>query len=177
MSRVGKAPVEIPSGVTVTVNGRHITVKGSKGEMEFTSPPEVKIEVQDNQAVFSPASNSKQARALWGLSRRHVANMVHGVSEGFTKELEIQGVGFRASADKEYVTLALGFSHEIKYAIPEDIEVKVEKQTQLTISGKDKRQVGQVASEIRSLRPPEPYKGKGVRGKDEYVRRKEGKKK
>ncbi|MGE3714465.1 MAG: 50S ribosomal protein L6 [Alphaproteobacteria bacterium] len=135
------------------------------------------MKVENNQAWVRPLSQSKQARALWGLSRRHIGNMVQGVSNGFTVDLEIQGVGFRANADKQYLTISLGFSHEIKYAIPEGIEIKVDKQTAVTISGKDKRLVGQVASEIRELRKPEPYKGKGVRYKDEYVRRKEGKKK
>ncbi len=177
MSRVGKSPVVIPSGVTVTVNGRDIAVKGSKGELKFALSPEVQVEVKDGKAWLKPLSQSKQARALWGLSRRHVGNMVKGVSEGFSVKLEIQGVGFRASADKNYLTIALGFSHEIKYAIPAGVSIAVDKQTSITISGFDKRLVGQVASEIRELRKPEPYKGKGVRYEGEYVRQKEGKKK
>lgn len=177
MSRVGKSPVVIPSGVTVTVNGRDVAVKGSKGELKFALSPEVQMEVKDGKAWLKPISQSKQARSLWGLSRRHVGNMVKGVSEGFTVKLEIQGVGFRASADKNYLSISLGFSHEIKYAIPAGITIAVDKQTSIAISGFDKRLVGQVASEIRELRKPEPYKGKGVRYEGEYVRQKEGKKK
>lgn len=177
MSRVGKYPVAIPSGVTVSVSGRDVAVKGSKGEMKFTFEPEIEVEVKDGKAWVRPRSNSKRARALWGLSRRHIGNMVQGVANGFSVDMEIQGVGFRANADKQYLSLSLGFSHEIKYAIPEGIAVKVDKQTAITISGMDKHLVGQVASEIRELRKPEPYKGKGVRYTTEYVRRKEGKKK
>lgn len=178
MSRVGKAAVAIPSGVTVTVSGRSVAVKGAKGEMKAQVAPEVNIEVKDGKAFVRPLNKeSKRSRAMWGTTRNQLSNMVEGVSKGFTTRMEIQGVGFRAAADKNYLTIALGFSHEIKYAIPAGIEVKCEKPTSIAISGFDKKMVGQVASEIRELRKPEPYKGKGVRYENEYVRKKEGKKK
>jgi large subunit ribosomal protein L6 len=178
MSRVGKLPVAIPQGVTVTVNGMDIAVKGGKGELKFRSSPEVKVEVKDGKVLVLPVDkNNTRSRTMWGTTRNQINNMVAGVSKGFTTRMEIQGVGFRASADKNYLTIALGFSHEIKYAIPAGIEVKCEKPTSIAISGFDKKLVGQVAAEIRSLRKPEPYKGKGVRYEGEYVRQKEGKKK
>ena len=177
MSRVGKQPVALPSGVTVTVNGLDMAVKGSKGEMKMKLAPEVQIEVKDGKAWVHPISKSKRARTMWGTYRNQLNNMVQGVSQGYTVRLEILGVGFRAAADKNYLTMALGFSHEIKFAIPAGIEIKCEKPTNISISGYDKKLVGQVAAEIRSLRKPEPYKGKGVRKEGEYVRMKEGKKK
>lgn len=177
MSRVGKHAVAIPSGVTVTVNGQDVAVKGAKGEMKFHSAPEVKIEVKDGKVVVLPINKSQRSRAMWGTSQRTISNMVEGVSKGFTVKLEIQGVGFRAQADKNYLTVTLGYSHEIKFAIPAGIEIKCEKPTLIAITGSDKKLVGQVAAEIRSLRKPEPYKGKGVRKEGEYVRQKEGKKK
>ena len=178
MSRVGKAPVVVPSGVTVTVQDKQIAVKGSKGELKAPLSPEVTVEVKDGNVIVLPVNkNNPRSRAMWGTTRSNVSNMVEGVSNGFTVRLEVQGVGFRAAADKNYLTLALGFSHEIKYAIPEGIEIKCEKPTLIAITGFDKRLVGQVASEIRKLRKPEPYKGKGVRYENEYVRKKEGKKK
>jgi large subunit ribosomal protein L6 len=177
MSRVGKAPVAIPSGVTVSVNAGEITVKG-KSELKTKLAPEVTVEVKDGKIIVLPVNKKNQRdRAMWGTYRNVINNMVEGVSKGFTTKLEINGVGFRASADKNYLTIALGFSHEIKYAIPAGIEIKCEKPTAVAISGADKRMVGQVASEIRALRKPEPYKGKGVRYEGEYVRTKEGKKK
>ncbi len=178
MSRVGKLPVAIPSGVNVSVAGGDVTVKGAKGELKASFTSDVTIEVKDGKVIVLPVNKSNQrARAMWGMSRNIVRNMVEGVSKGYTKKLEINGVGFRAAADKNFLTLALGFSHEIKYAIPVGIEIKCEKPTLVVISGFDKRLVGQVASEIRALRKPEPYKGKGVRYEGEYVRQKEGKKK
>ncbi len=177
MSRVGKAPVAIPSGVTVTVGSGQIAVKGSKGELKAPLAPEVIVEVADGKVLVKPRGNSQRARAMWGTTRNNVNNMVTGVSQGYTTRLEIQGVGYRAAADKQFLTLALGFSHEIKYAIPEGITVACEKPTSIAISGYDKRLIGQVAAEIRALRKPEPYKGKGVRLEGEYVRSKEGKKK
>lgn len=178
MSRVGKLPVAIPSGVNVSLSGSELTVKGSKGELKTKMAPEVSVEVKDGKVFVMPVDkNSKRARAMWGMSRSVVRNMVEGVSQGYTVKLEINGVGYRASADKNFLTLALGFSHEIKYAIPAGIEIKCEKPTAVAISGFDKRLVGQVAAEIRALRKPEPYKGKGVRYEGEYVRQKEGKKK
>lgn len=178
MSRVGKAPVVIPGGVTVTVNGLEIAVKGGKGELKHRLSPEVVVEVKDGKVNVLPVDkDSQRARAMWGTSRNVIQNMVEGVSAGFIKRLEINGVGYRASSDKNMLTIALGYSHEIKYAIPAGIEIKCEKPTLIVISGSDKRMVGQVASEIRALRKPEPYKGKGVRYEGEYVRTKEGKKK
>jgi len=177
MSRVGKQPVAIPSGVTVTISGSNVAVKGGKGELKTSVAPEVKVEVKDGKVWVLPINKTTRARAMWGTYRNHINGMVEGVSKGFTVKLEIQGVGFRASADKNYLTISLGFSHEIKYAIPAGIEIKCEKPTLLAISGSDKRLIGQVASEIRALRKPEPYKGKGVRYEGEYVRQKEGKKK
>jgi large subunit ribosomal protein L6 len=178
MSRVGKAPVAIPSGVTVTVNPGEIVIKGGKGELKSKLTPEVKVEVKDGKILVHPANKAnKRSRSMWGTVRNNVRNMVEGVSTGFTKKMEIQGVGYRASADKNFLSIALGFSHEIKYAIPQGITIVVDKQTSLAISGHDKKMVGQVAAEIRELRKPEPYKGKGVRYEGEYVRHKEGKKK
>lgn len=177
MSRVGKLPVAIPSGVTVNVNGLEVAVKGSKGELKATVAPEVAVEVKDGKVWVHPHAKTNRGRAMWGTWRNQINNMVEGVSKGFTVRLEIQGVGFRASADKNYLTMALGFSHEIKYAIPAGITITCDKQTAVIVSGFDKKLVGQVAAEIRSLRKPEPYKGKGIRYENEYVRQKEGKKK
>lgn len=177
MSRVGKLPIAIPSGVTVSVSGRDVAVKGGKGELKIRVAPEVSVEVKDGKAWVKPMNKEARSRMMWGTFRNQINNMVEGVSKGFTTNLEIQGVGFRASADKNYLTIALGFSHEIKYAIPAGIEIKCTKPTAISISGADRKQVGQVAAEIRSLRKPEPYKGKGVRKEGEYVRMKEGKKK
>ncbi len=177
MSRAGKVPVTIPQGVTVTVSGSQLAVKGAKGELKMAIAPEVKIEVKDGKATILPLSKDGRGRAMWGTSQRQLKSMVEGLSKGFTVRLELLGVGFRAAADKNYLTLALGYSHEIKYAIPAGIEVKCEKPTSIAISGFDKTLVGQVAAEIRELRKPEPYKGKGVRYEGEYVRHKEGKKK
>lgn len=178
MSRVGKLPVAIPSGVTVNVNGQEIAVKGSKGELKARFGAEVSIAVTDGKVVITPRDkNEKRARTVWGMSRSQIRNMVEGVSQGFTRKLEVNGVGYRASADKNFLSLALGYSHEIKYAIPAGIEIKCEKPTLIAISGFDKKLVGQVAAEIRALRKPEPYKGKGIRYEGEYVRQKEGKKK
>jgi large subunit ribosomal protein L6 len=178
MSRVGKQPIAIPSGVTVTVNPTEIAVKGGKGEIKAPLTSEVKVEVKDNKVLVMPVDkDNARSRAMWGTTQRNVENMVKGVSAGFTKTLEIQGVGYRASADKNYLTIALGYSHEIKYAIPAGVTIAVDKQTSIAVSGSDNRLIGQVASEIRALRKPEPYKGKGVRYAGEYIRRKEGKKK
>jgi len=177
MSRVGKKPIAIPSGVTVTVNGRDVAVKGAKGELKTRLASEVTVEVKDGKAWVKPVSKETRARTMWGTSRNVLNNMVAGVSKGFTVRLEIQGVGFRAAADKNYLSMSLGFSHEIKFAIPAGIEIKCEKPTSITITGFDKKLVGEIAAEIRALRKPEPYKGKGVRKEGEYVRQKEGKKK
>lgn len=177
MSRAGKYPVVIPQGVTVTVSNSQVAVKGAKGEIKMPIAPEVKIEVKDGKILVMPLSKDNRGRAMWGTSQRNLKSMVEGLSKGFTVRMELQGVGYRAAADKNYLTIALGFSHEIKYAIPAGIEIKCEKPTSIAVSGFDKRLVGQVAAEIRALRKPEPYKGKGVRYEGEYVRQKEGKKK
>ena len=177
MSRVGKQPVAIPSGVTVSVTGQDLHVKGGKGEMKTRLAPEVKVEVKDGKAWVHPIDKSTRARTMWGTYRNQLNNMVEGVSKGFTVNLEILGVGFRAAADKNFLSMSLGFSHEIKFAIPAGIVIVCEKPTTIAVSGFDKKLVGQVAAEIRSLRKPEPYKGKGVRKVGEYVRKKEGKKK
>jgi len=177
MSRVGKKPIAIPSGVTVTVSGQNVAVKGSKGELKFNMSPEVSAEVKDGKVIVLPKTKTARGRAMWGTSQRQIQNLVAGVSTGFTTKLEIQGVGFRAAADKNYLSMSLGFSHEIKYAIPAGIEIKCPKPTEVIITGANRDLVGQVAAEIRRLRKPEPYKGKGVRKEGEYVRKKEGKKK
>lgn len=178
MSRVGKLPVKIPSGVTVNVNGYEVVVKGAKGELKQRFTPEVSVEVKDGVLFVAPKNKKvKRERAMWGMYRNLFNNMVQGVSKGYSKNMEINGVGYRAAADKQTLSLSLGFSHEIKYAIPAGIEIKCEKPTSITVMGIDKGLVGQVAAEIRALRKPEPYKGKGVRYEGEYVRQKEGKKK
>jgi len=178
MSRVGKQPVAIPSGVTVKVDAGEIAVKGAKGELKAKLAPEVNVKVDGSNIIVLPVNKEdKRSRAMWGTTRNQVNNMVEGVSKGFTVKLEIQGVGFRAAADKNYLTMSLGFSHDIKFAIPAGITIVCEKPTSIAISGFDKKLVGQVAAEIRGLRKPEPYKGKGVRYEGEYVRQKEGKKK
>ena len=178
MSRVGKLPIEIPNGVTVDIKDMVVSVKGAKGELKQAYNSDVTVEVKDGQVVVTPRNkHDNRSRAMWGLYRALIANLIKGVSEGFTKKLEIQGVGFKAASDKQFLTLNLGFSHDIKYAIPDGIEVKCEKPTLVAISGINKELVGQVAAEIRALRKPEPYKGKGVRYEGEYVRQKEGKKK
>jgi large subunit ribosomal protein L6 len=177
MSRIGKHPVPIPAGVKVTLAGQTVTVAGKLGELERTLPKEVVLAEQDGAITVQPRGESKRARAMWGLSRTLVANMVEGVSRGFTKKLLISGVGYRAAVDGKIVNLQLGYSHDIKYAIPDDIEVKCETPTAITITGADRQRVGQIAAELRSFRLPEPYKGKGIRYENETILRKEGKKK
>ena len=164
--------------MTVTVNAGEVVVKGGKGEIKYKTSPEVSVEVKDGKVLVLPRDKSDmRSRTFWGTTRNRISNMVTGVSAGYTVRMEIQGVGFRAAADKNYLTMALGYSHEIKYAIPAGIEIKCETPTSIAVSGFDKELVGQVAAEIRALRKPEPYKGKGIRYENEYVRRKEGKKK
>jgi large subunit ribosomal protein L6 len=177
MSRVGKLPVEIPSDVQVDLSEDSIKIKGKLGELTTDLVSGVKVEHAENKVVVAPANNSKQARSLWGTYRSIIANMVEGVSNGFEIRLEINGVGYRAAMDGKILTLTLGYSHEIKYAVSEDINIKCEKPTILVISGADKQKVGQVAGELMKLRPVEPYKGKGVYKEGAYIRRKEGKKK
>lgn len=180
MSRIGKKPVQVPDKVTATLDGQHVKMKGPKGELEFTVPDDVSIEQTDEGFVLKPVEDSKQARSLWGMSRTMLANLAQGVTDGFTKTLEIQGVGYRAAMKgKDTLQLSLGYSHEVLHKLPKGIEVAVggAKQEIVTVTGIDKQQVGQVAAEIRAYRPPEPYQGKGVRYQGEYIFRKEGKKK
>lgn len=177
MSRIGKKPVAIPSGVTAKVDGQKVSVKGAKGELHFVVPDDVDVKFENNEIKVDPRSASKRARALWGTSRAQVNNLVVGVTKGFEKKLEITGVGYKAAVAGKNLQLSLGYSHDVNYPIPEGVAIATPKPTEITIAGIDKRQVGQVAAEIRAFRGPEPYKGKGVRYSDEFIFRKEGKKK
>ena len=177
MSRVAKAPVAIPAGVEVKLAGDKISIKGKQGELNLDIHSAVTIEQGDSQLTFAPNANDKESNALAGTFRALVNNMVTGVSQGFEKKLILQGVGYRAKASGSTLNLSLGFSHPIDYALPEGIKAETPSQTEVVIKGIDKQKVGQVAAEIRGYRPPEPYKGKGVRYADETVRRKEAKKK
>lgn len=177
MSRIGKNPVPLPAGVSVEIAGQTIKAKGKLGELSMKMHPEVGATVADGKVTVRPLTESAVAKSVYATTRTVVRNMVKGVSEGYSKKLEIQGVGFRAALQGQVLVLQIGFSHEVRYDIPQDIKVAVEKQTQLTISGIDKEKVGQVAAEIYGKRPPEPYKGKGIRYEGQYIRRKEGKKK
>jgi large subunit ribosomal protein L6 len=177
MSRIGKRPVEMPGGVSASVTGQTIEVKGPKGSRSFRATDDVDLTVEGQKISVKPRGMSKRSRQQWGMTRTQVQNLVIGVSEGFKKDLEIQGVGYRAQVQGKNLKLALGYSHDVEYSIPDGIEVVAAKPTELSVSGIDQQQVGQVAAEIRSWRKPEPYKGKGIRYKDEYVFRKEGKKK
>ncbi len=177
MSRIGKQPVAVPSGVTANIDGQSVSIRGPKGQLEAVLVSEVIASMGDDGITVKPRDESKRARSMWGMQRTIVANMVEGVSTGFTKSLEINGVGYRAQIQGQSLQLALGFSHDVKYDVPEGIDVVCPKPTEITISGIDKQKVGQVAAEIRGYRPPEPYKGKGVKYAGEYIFRKEGKKK
>jgi large subunit ribosomal protein L6 len=177
MSRVGKKPVPVPSGVTANVDGQLVKVKGSKGELSFLVPPEVSVEFKDGAVSVQPRSQSKESRSRWGMSRAQVANLVEGVSKGFEKKLEINGVGYRAAMAGKTLKLSLGYSHDIDYAIPDGITITTPKPTEIVVAGIDRQKVGQVAAEIREYRGPEPYKGKGVKYAGEFIFRKEGKKK
>lgn len=177
MSRVGKKPVVVPSGVTATVDGQYVKIKGTKGELSFTVPEEVLVKFEDGQIKVDPKDDSKISRAKWGLSRSMLDNLVVGVSKGFEKKLEISGVGYRAALAGKVLKLSLGFSHDVDYDIPDGITITTPKPTEIIVSGIDAQCVGQVAAEIRRYRPPEPYKGKGVKYADEKIFRKEGKKK
>ena len=177
MSRVGKNPVEVPAGVEVAIKGGLVSAKGKLGTLDFQATDDVEISQEDGKIWVKPVNESKRARAMWGTARARIQNMVVGVSEGFKKELEINGVGYRAAVQGKALNLQLGFSHDVSYPIPEGIDIKCEKPTSILVSGADKQKVGQVAAEIRSYRPPEPYKGKGVKYVDEVILRKEGKKK
>ena len=177
MSRIGKKSVAIPSGVTATVNGNQLSVKGPKGTLSLTMSELINYDVQSDSIGVQPANDSKQARAFWGMQRTLVQNLVTGVTEGFTKKLLINGVGYRAAAQGRKLNLKLGYSHDVDIDVPEGLEVKTPDNTTVEISGSDKQKVGQLAAEIRRWRKPEPYKGKGIKYDGEYIFRKEGKKK
>ncbi|MCC7259721.1 MAG: 50S ribosomal protein L6 [Alphaproteobacteria bacterium] len=177
MSRTGKLPVAVPKGVNVDLPKGMIVVKGPKGELRSALTRNVVVKLEDGKIFVTPANDTIHSRAMWGTTRSVIAGLVQGVSEGFTKVIEINGVGFRAAVANGILTVTLGFSHEVKYAIPAGVTVTVDKQTIISIAGADKQLVGSVAAELRSFRKPEPYKGKGVRYQGEYVRMKEGKKK
>ena len=177
MSRIGKKPVPVPAGVTATVTGQTVKVKGAKGELSFVVPDRVNVAMEDGAIAVQPRDETKQARAMWGMSRSQVANLVEGVSKGYEKKLEINGVGYRAAVAGKVLKLALGYSHEIDFEIPAGIAIVTPKPTEILVSGIDKQRVGQVAAEIRELRGPEPYKGKGIKYRGEFIFRKEGKKK
>jgi large subunit ribosomal protein L6 len=177
MSRIGKKSVAVPAGVTATINGQSVSVKGPKGELKFVLNEQVHVKMEEGAIKVDPKDHTKLARSSWGMSRTMVQNMVKGVTEGFTKSLEINGVGYRAALNGKVLQLNLGYSHDVNYAVPQGIEIKVPKPTEIVISGIDKQRVGQVAAEIREYRGPEPYKGKGVKYAGETIFRKEGKKK
>ncbi|MGI9415466.1 MAG: 50S ribosomal protein L6 [Hyphomicrobiales bacterium] len=177
MSRIGKKTVPVPDGVTATVDGQQVVVKGPKGELSAVLVDEVVAKLEDGEIKVGPRDETKRSHAMWGMSRTVVSNLIEGVKDGFTKNLEINGVGYRASMQGSALQLNVGLSHEVKYPIPEGIKVECPRPTEIVISGIDKQQVGQVAAEIRAYRPPEPYKGKGIKYAGEYIFRKEGKKK
>ena len=177
MSRVGKYPVELPAGVQVAITGRILSAKGKLGELKLRLTDLVDAAVEDNKVTITPRTAETPARMMWGTTRALVANMVQGVSAGYTKSMEITGTGYRASVQGKELVINLGFSHDIRYPVPEGITITTPRPTAIVVAGMDKRQVGQVAAEIRSYRPPEPYKGKGVKYDTETIRRKEGKKK
>jgi len=177
MSRIGKRPVELPSGVEASVSGQTVSVKGPKGQRQFTATDDVTITVEDGAVKVEPRGTSKRARQQWGMSRTQVQNLVTGVTDGFKKELEINGVGYRAQAQGNKVTLNLGLSHDVIFEVPDGVTVTTPKNTEIVVEGSDQQLVGQVAANIREWRKPEPYKGKGIKYKDEYIFRKEGKKK
>ncbi|MFV0360794.1 50S ribosomal protein L6 [Tropicimonas sp.] len=177
MSRIGKKPVELPSGVSASLSGQTIEVKGPRGTLSFTATDDVTITIDGSTVTVTPRGQSKRARQQWGMSRTMVANLVTGVSEGFRKELEIQGVGYRAQLQGRTLKLNLGLSHDVNFEVPDGVSVTVPKQTEIIVEGTDPQLVGQVAANIREWRRPEPYKGKGIRYKGEFIFRKEGKKK
>ena len=177
MSRIGKKSVPVPAGVTATIEGGQISVKGPKGSLSMPLVEDISYTLEDGAISVMPANASKRARAFWGMQRTMVSNLVVGVSEGFTKVLEITGVGYRASVQGSNLKLQLGYSHDVDFAIPDGIAIKTPDQTTVEISGVDRQKVGQVAAEIRRWRKPEPYKGKGIKYRGEFIFRKEGKKK
>ncbi len=177
MSRVGKKPVALPAGVTAKVEGQTVAIKGGKGELRFVAPSDVAVSLADNRLKVDPRNETKRARAMWGTTRAMLNNLVVGVTKGFEKRLEINGVGYKAAVAGKKLQLSLGYSHDVTFPIPQGITIVTPKPTEITISGTDRHQVGQVAAEIRAFRPPEPYKGKGVKYSGEFIFRKEGKKK
>jgi len=177
MSRIGKLPVSVPQGVDLRIDGQEVTAKGKLGQLQLVVNSEIAVAQSDGNVTVEPRSNSRQAKILWATTRTLINNMVVGVSDGFSKKLEINGVGYRAQVQGKDLILQLGFSHEVRYPIPEGIKIVCERPTAIEVSGYDKQKVGQVASEIRSWRPPEPFKGKGVKYENETILRKEGKKK
>ena len=177
MSRIGTKPVTIPSGVSASVEGQTIKVKGPKGQLQFVVHDDVAVKLDNNVVTVTPRVETNRARAQYGTARAQIANLVAGVTKGFEKKLEITGVGYRAAMQGKNLQLALGYSHDVIFPIPEGIQIAVPKPTEITITGSDIQKVGQVAAEIRAFRPPEPYKGKGVKYVDEFIFRKEGKKK
>jgi large subunit ribosomal protein L6 len=177
MSRIGKKPVPVPAGVTANINGQSVEVKGPKGTLNFTATDDVTLTLADGSVSVAPRGTSKRARQQWGMSRSMIENLVTGVTKGFRKELEIQGVGYRAAIQGNVLKLSLGYSHEVNFDVPKGVTVTTPKQTEIVIEGIDAQLVGQVAANIREWRGPEPYKGKGIRYKGEFIFRKEGKKK
>jgi large subunit ribosomal protein L6 len=177
MSRIGKKPVTVPGGVTATVDGQEVKIKGPKGELKHVLIDDIIVKLDKGEIEISMREDTKNARAMWGMSRTMVANLVAGVTQGFTKKLEITGVGHRAAVQGSNLQLQLGYSHDITFPIPQGIQVVCPKPTEIIVTGIDKQKVGQVTAEIRQFRPPEPYKGKGVRYAGEFILRKEGKKK
>ena len=177
MSRIGKKPVPVPAGVTANIEGQTVKVKGPKGAMQVVLPDDVEVKMESGAVKVDPRNETKRARSMWGTSRTLVSNIIVGVTKGFEKKLEITGVGYRAALQGKNLQIALGYSHDVIYPIPEGIAITTPKPTEILVAGMDKQKVGQVAAEIRSFRPPEPYKGKGVKYAGEYIFRKEGKKK
>jgi len=177
MSRIGKKPIPVPKNVTATVDGQKVTAKGPKGQLSLTLVDDIEVTMEDGAIVVKPRVDTKRARSMWGMSRSLVENLMKGTTNGFTRTLEITGVGYRAAIDGKSLKLQLGYSHDVLYPVPEGISIAVPKPTEITISGIEKDKVGQVAAEIRGFRGPEPYKGKGIRYQGEFIQRKEGKKK
>ena len=177
MSRVGKYPVPVPAGVQVALQGRTVVAKGKLGELKLALTDDVEVEINDNQVAVKPRRDDRRSRTMWGTTRSLVNGMVTGVSTGFTRNMEITGTGYRAAVQGKDLVLNLGYSHEVRYPIPDGVKITCERPTAIRVEGADKRQVGQVAAEIRAYRPPEPYKGKGVKYDKEQILRKEGKKK
>ena len=177
MSRIGKKPIPVPQGATATVEGQNVRFKGPKGELSFVVHEDIEVKLENGEIKVDPRTKTQRARSMWGLSRTMVQNLATGVTTGFERKLEIEGVGYRASVQGKNLVLALGYSHDVNYAIPQGVTITTPKPTEIVITGSSKQQVGQVAAEIREWRPPEPYKGKGVRYAGEFIFRKEGKKK